>query len=282
MNCVYSSKGHRIGDKIVLEACFRDFKNDYPRSNLIFMDDKREVYSSSQLELDIMFRHCVDKYIAVHKNEEFKVSQGDTGFTFGNLWQVLPRLRANKIFPKIDIPYDWTKWYDRNPRFKNLESPIICIHALSNPSYNQTRRHSPIDFRKIIVYLAKQGFSVIKIGIDNGSIIRYNNVVDVSLEGFSVMASAAIIGHCNLFIGGDTGMTHIAAALGKRIIAVYGPNTHDKKAFGDDWDSFPNTADNNITVFIMKNNFIEGTLVANEAVRFLDTGIGKGYASIDW
>ena len=63
---------------------------------------------------------------------------------------------------------------------------------------------------------------------------------------------------------------------------VYGTNEHDKKSFGDDWDSYPNTVEEKITVFVMKDNFINGGLVFNEAVRFLDTKLGRGYTPVNW
>ncbi|KKN00184.1 hypothetical protein LCGC14_1140280, partial [marine sediment metagenome] len=270
---------HRIGDKIVLEACFRNFKNKHPDDKLVFFDDRREGSPSNELELDTMFRHCVDKYVPIDELTEFRVPQGDTGFNFGNLWTLLPKLRAKRIFPKISIPYGWRKWYNY---FVRLEHPLVCVHILDNPPYNLIRKHNFTDFEEIIVYLAKQGLNVIRIGVDNGSVVKYNNVIDVTPKNLSIMASASIISECDIYIGGDTGMSHIAAALGKRIIAIYGTNEHDKKSFGDDWDSYPNTVEDKITVFIMKDNFIEGMFVAHEAVRFLDSKLGQGYTPVGW
>lgn len=279
MNYIYSSKGHRIGDKIVLEACFRDFRNKHPDDRLVFIDDKRPGSPANELELNAIFEHCVDEYVPAYEPHSFKVPQGDVGFNFGNLWTFLPKLRAKRSFPKISIPDGWRKWYNY---FVRLEYPIVCVHILDNPPYNLTRKHNFIDFEKIIVYLAKQGINVIRIGVDNGSVVKYNNVIDITPNNLSVMASASIINKCDVYIGGDTGMSHIAAALGKRIVAVYGTNKHDKKSFSDDWDSYPNTVEEKITVFVMKDNYIEGMFVANEAVEFLNGKLGKGYTPVGW
>lgn len=288
MNFIYDTVNHRIGDKIVLEACFRHFKLNHSSSDkIVLVDDRRRNHPANELELDLMFGNSIDVYhpsMSPLKLYESKLIENDlfSQLPVGNLWLALPELRKIGIYPRITIPLKWQEWYSNYEDFAKLTHPIICIHILDNPPYNKARKHNYIDFEKIAVYLAKKGYSVVRIGRDNSQKIDYPNVLDVTSKLFSIMASIAIINKCDIFIGGDTGVTHIAAALNKKIIAIYGPNDHDKAAYGEEWDSYPNTADQNITTYIMKENFIEGTMIAFEAARFLNVGIGKGYEPVWW
>lgn len=43
------------------------------------------------------------------------------------------------------------------------------------------------------------------------------------LRGLEVEKIAAVIGQCQLYVGNDSGLTHLAAALGVKTVAVFGP-----------------------------------------------------------
>jgi ADP-heptose:LPS heptosyltransferase len=43
------------------------------------------------------------------------------------------------------------------------------------------------------------------------------------LEGLSLPALAALLSMANLYIGNDSGVTHLAAATGAPVVAVFGP-----------------------------------------------------------
>lgn len=45
----------------------------------------------------------------------------------------------------------------------------------------------------------------------------------VHLSNPELIAAAAMIGLCGLYIGNDSGMTHLAAALGRPVLALFGP-----------------------------------------------------------
>ena len=50
----------------------------------------------------------------------------------------------------------------------------------------------------------------------------------------SLLQLAALIDHCRVVVTGDTGPQHVAAALGKRVVALFGPANPDRTGpFGD-------------------------------------------------
>ncbi|MCX7819964.1 MAG: glycosyltransferase family 9 protein [Kiritimatiellae bacterium] len=43
------------------------------------------------------------------------------------------------------------------------------------------------------------------------------------LEGLDLLSLAGVLSHCAAFLGNDSGVTHIAAALGRPVVALFGP-----------------------------------------------------------
>ncbi len=56
-----------------------------------------------------------------------------------------------------------------------------------------------------------------------------SRIINATLEG-DLRKTAAIIKNCNLFLGCDSGLTHIASSLGVPVIALFGPT--DEKIWG--------------------------------------------------
>jgi ADP-heptose:LPS heptosyltransferase len=48
-------------------------------------------------------------------------------------------------------------------------------------------------------------------------------VPPVLIKGLSLIGLASVIEGCRLFIGNDSGITHLAAALGVPTVAIFGP-----------------------------------------------------------
>lgn len=54
-------------------------------------------------------------------------------------------------------------------------------------------------------------------------LIKNNNRVVNFINRTTIIESASIVNECDLIVGGDTGMLHIADALGKRTLTIFGP-----------------------------------------------------------
>lgn len=107
-------------------------------------------------------------------------------------------------------------------QFSWIKKAYVGIHILQDAPYNKCRNHSFRDMYALIAKLASYGVHVVRIGKS------FNNHIplcaDLTQYNLSVMESACIIKNCGVYIGGDTGMTHIASALNiPSIIAIYGP-----------------------------------------------------------
>jgi ADP-heptose:LPS heptosyltransferase len=50
------------------------------------------------------------------------------------------------------------------------------------------------------------------------------------LQSLELPVLAAILGECTLFIGNDSGITHLAAAMGTPVVAIFGPT--DQRIWG--------------------------------------------------
>ncbi len=55
----------------------------------------------------------------------------------------------------------------------------------------------------------------------------------VSCVGNSLAEAAALLDRCEMAVGGDTGLTHMARALGVPTAIIYGPTDHHVHAFGE-------------------------------------------------
>lgn len=102
------------------------------------------------------------------------------------------------------------------------EAPFVVFHPLFDPPYNEARGMSPAFVRALCERL--------KAAVSDRLIVVTDKPERIG-EGFRVVASRELydlvylLGHAKVFIGGDTGFTHLAAAARvKHLFALYGPN----------------------------------------------------------
>jgi heptosyltransferase-2 len=50
----------------------------------------------------------------------------------------------------------------------------------------------------------------------------------VELSGCTLVELASVLSACRAFVGNDSGITHMAAALGLRTVALFGPSNPDR------------------------------------------------------
>lgn len=64
--------------------------------------------------------------------------------------------------------------------------------------------------------------------------LRADGVPALSFAGqLPLPASAGVLANADLFVGGDSGLAHLAVAMGKRTVVIFGPSDHVKWGSGD-------------------------------------------------
>jgi heptosyltransferase-2 len=107
--------------------------------------------------------------------------------------------------------------------------PLVAIHP---GAVKPEKRWSAKRFAEVAkIMIAQYGAYVILLGSSTeqellqhiSRLITFSRVLIP--EGTSLTQTAALIKRCQLFIGNDSGLMHVAAALGIPVVAVFGPGT---------------------------------------------------------
>ncbi len=111
------------------------------------------------------------------------------------------------------------------------DGPRIAIHTGSG-GYSLARRWSPEAFAHAADTLHKQlNAQIVIVGgpdDDAGRAISAMQHRPVDLVGRTTLGQlAAALATCDLFIGADSGVMHLATAAGTRVVAIFGPSNAD-------------------------------------------------------
>lgn len=115
----------------------------------------------------------------------------------------------------------------------HVRRPRVVIHPGSG-SYSLARRWRPLGFAQVADQLAREydagivlvgGKDEVKLGAEVRSLMR---APALDLTGqTSLRELAAVLGRCDLLVGNDSGVIHVAVASGTPVVAVFGPtNDH--------------------------------------------------------
>lgn len=116
------------------------------------------------------------------------------------------------------------------PARSELSSPNVVMHAGSG-GYSRARRWMPERFVKVATSLrASHNARIILVGQhgDDSAMVAgllQGNCLDLSGKT-SLPQLAEAIARCDLFIGADSGVMHIAAATGTPVVSIFGPSNH--------------------------------------------------------
>ena len=107
----------------------------------------------------------------------------------------------------------------------------VVLHpgGAANPGTTMLEKRWPVErFTQLATTLADRGFTIVLSGgpgdVDLAETIRAEIDGAVSLVGKTdLRATAEVIRHADLFVGGDTGVSHIAAAVGTPVVTIFGP-----------------------------------------------------------
>jgi heptosyltransferase-3 len=108
-----------------------------------------------------------------------------------------------------------------------LTKPYAVLHTFPKFSYKMWRRAGWIDVAR---WLRAQGLQVVLSGGPDAAEIDYvaaiareiPDAIDVCGK-LTLNQAACLIAHARAYVGPDTSITHIAAALGVPVVAIYGP-----------------------------------------------------------
>ena len=108
--------------------------------------------------------------------------------------------------------------------------PVVAIHPGSG-GYSLARRWSAEGFAQVADALAERhGARIVLVGASADGVSQVASLMRseaVNLEGKTTLGQlAAILKKCDLFIGADSGVMHLAAAVGTPLAAIFGPSNH--------------------------------------------------------
>ncbi len=145
--------------------------------------------------------------------------------------QVVGLLGAGTQDVRLVAPYDV---YDSQRADMLLAGlgprPWIAIHPGSG-GYSMARRWEPDRWAELADALAaRSGAQILLVGspADGADLVEDAMAGSCrNLTGLTTVAElAALLARCNLFIGADSGVMHLAAAAGTPLVALFGPSNH--------------------------------------------------------
>lgn len=119
----------------------------------------------------------------------------------------------------------------------NVSSPFAVLHpgGAENPGTAMPGKRWPVDrFAAVARQLAIDGLQIVLTGGPGDSDLAQHladelSVPVVNLTGaLNLMGTAAVISKAAVYVGCDTGVSHLAAAVGTPTVAIFGPTNPDR------------------------------------------------------
>ncbi|MCQ8118544.1 glycosyltransferase family 9 protein [Methylomonas rosea] len=131
-------------------------------------------------------------------------------------------------------------WYRLTPPRSSspipaLADPYAVLHIMPQWRYKQWHAEG---WRELVAFLDRQGFKVVLTGSGNPGELEALRELQQQLSAevfnlagqLSLAQLSALIGKATLFVGPDTGITHLAAATGTLTFALFGPTDPNRWA----------------------------------------------------
>ncbi|HEX6293211.1 MAG TPA: glycosyltransferase family 9 protein [Herpetosiphonaceae bacterium] len=117
------------------------------------------------------------------------------------------------------------------------EQPLIALHPGSG-AFAPARRWPPQRFAELADALIEDGASIVLVGGAEEADVRRRMLngmrhapAVLDLGGRTGLEDlAAVLKRCTLFVGNDSGLTHLAGSVGTSVVAIFGPT--DPRAWG--------------------------------------------------
>lgn len=104
--------------------------------------------------------------------------------------------------------------------------PLVAVHPGSG-SYSTARRWPVGRYAEVVERLVKEGASIVVVGGPDEESLGRALGAGIDLTGrTTIVQLGAVLEGCDAFVGNDSGVMHIAAAVGTPVVALFGPSNH--------------------------------------------------------
>lgn len=225
-----------IGDVLMVTPALRELKLRHPKIKLTFAVDRHSTRGDIYYELvknasfidevidaryvdRSLYQECVDVSSVCIPYERKGLPSRNRISLFANhmgLQRVSDPLPFYETTPEEDI---YAKEY-LNLKFKTGR-PIIALHTASN---EEKRCWTVPQMVSFIRYMQKEIPGVQFLILDQNIVyLNWKDLPEVEvLHTSTIREMSALIKHCDMFVGPDSGPMHIAGALKKKSVVVFG------------------------------------------------------------
>ena len=136
-----------------------------------------------------------------------------------------------ELVPALDLPGDRRERGRGRLRSLGIGAPLVVVH----PGSGSPAKNWPADrFVQVIRRLREQGREVVAVlgeaDVAESAVLAREVPGVPVLAGLSLVELAETLAECAAFLGNDSGITHLAAAVGLPVVALFGPSDAEKWA----------------------------------------------------
>lgn len=189
--------------KVIVHTKHNDLFLNYPLPNVVFKE-KPGLFEKIWWKLESIFNtsfFCISLEMAYEKRPKMH---------FLNAYQQQAGLPATREYPQLHLSQEELK-KDLVPAGKRYA--VLHIESFSNKNY---RKVYGVDWNNVAQYLMEKGFTVVQLGKDPAPLKGVQHVRT------SIREMMVVIKKSSLFIGIDSGPSHIAACLGTPSLLFFG------------------------------------------------------------
>ena len=233
--CIIRSVGG-IGDMLMTTPLLRQLKREFSALRLTFAIDRHRVGNDGYYELlknasfidEFVDARFVDrsKYHAVVDISSVCIRYERKGLPVVNRIDLFARsCGVNRLRDKVpfyEVTPKESQWAGAKlSSYKKAGKHLIALHTAS---FEGKRSWPAANYRELIKHCAEHRPDICFIIFDFNNVLpnldKYGNCVDKS--NTTIREMAALINECDLFIGPDSGPMHLAGALGKQSLVLFG------------------------------------------------------------
>lgn len=139
----------------------------------------------------------------------------------------LNRPVADSTQPEISLRAEAIRWCDDFWARNSLHASPVLVIA---PGSGAREKNWPENYFLSVIDWWREtttGVAVLLLGpveAERGGVERLQESADVIASGLTLARAAALLRRCDLFLGNDSGISHLAAAVGARTIVLFGPS----------------------------------------------------------